>query len=103
MADKFHGNIQPSLDLDEHQHLGPDGEDGPGARRTYEADLAVRLDDTTTTNVTYIGVSAPGTATSAAEWSIKKLDETSGLIITWADGDNRMNNIWDNRASLSYS
>lgn len=102
MSDKFAGNIQPSLDLDEHQHLGPEGEDGPGARRTYEADFAVRLDDSTT-NITYIGTAPTATATSDNKWQIKKLDETSGLIITWADGDTKFNNVWDDRASLTYS
>lgn len=33
MADRFHGNIQPSLDLDEHEHLGQPGDDGAGAKR----------------------------------------------------------------------
>jgi hypothetical protein len=34
MGDQFFGNIQPSLDLDEHEHLGSPGDDSPGARRT---------------------------------------------------------------------
>ena len=33
MSDRFAGNIQPSLDLDEHEHLGLPGQDGGGARR----------------------------------------------------------------------
>jgi hypothetical protein len=33
MGDQFFGNIQPSLDLDEHEHLGSPGDDSPGARR----------------------------------------------------------------------
>jgi len=33
MGDQFFGNIQPSLDLDEHEHLGDPGDDSPGARR----------------------------------------------------------------------
>ena len=51
--------------------------------------------------VTYIGKAAPGTATSAANWQIRKIDETSGTVITWANGG-ISNQIWDNRASLSY-
>lgn len=64
--------------------------------------LALRLDDTTTTNVTYVGKAAIASATSAAVWQIQKIDETTGMIITWADGDSSFNNIWDNRASLTY-
>ena len=65
--------------------------------------LALRIDDTTTANVTYVGKAAIGTATDAAAWQIHKLDETSGLIQTWADGDANFDNVWDNRAGLSYS
>jgi len=61
------------------------------------------LDDYTTTNVTYVGYATAGTATSAASWKIIKIDETNGLAITLADGDEEYNNIWDNRVTLSYS
>lgn len=67
------------------------------------ASEALRVDDTTTANVTYIGYAAVGTATSSASWKIKKIDVSSGTVITWADGDASYNNVWDNRASLSYS
>ena len=65
--------------------------------------LALQLDDTSTANVTYIGKAKIGSATDGAVWQIQKLDETSGLIITWADGNDGYDNIWDNRVSLSYS
>jgi len=63
---------------------------------------SVRLDEASST-ITYVGTAAPGTLTSAASWAIKRLDSTSGLIVLWADGDPQSNNIWDNRAGLSYS
>jgi len=63
---------------------------------------AVRLDETSTPNVTYVGETASGTSTSEAIWRIRKLDETSDLIITWADGDKLEDNIWDDRVSLTY-
>ena len=53
-------------------------------------------------DVDYIGEASIGTATSAASWRIKKVDSASGTIITWA-GTGIFNQIWDNRASLSYS
>lgn len=66
--------------------------------------LAVRLDDTTTADVTYIGKAAIGSTTSAAVWQIAKLDTATGLIKTWADGDASFNNVWDNRATtVTYS
>lgn len=73
-----------------------------GSSSTYD----LRLDDTTTTNVTYIGkavLTGSAIATSSAVWQIQKIDETTGMIITWADGDASFNNIWDNRASLTYA
>jgi len=57
---------------------------------------------TTVGEVDYLGEAAIGTATSAASWRIKKVDSTSGIIITWA-GTGVFDQIWDNFASLSYS
>lgn len=65
--------------------------------------LAVRLDDTTTPSVTYVGEAVPGTAAGTSAWRIKKIDETSGLVISWADGNGNFDNNWNNRASLTYS
>jgi len=52
--------------------------------------------------VDYVGEAAIGTATSAASWRIKKVDSTTGIIIQWA-GTGVFDQVWDNRASLSYS
>ena len=52
--------------------------------------------------VDYVGEAAIGTATSAASWRIKKVDSTSGIIIQWA-GTGVFDQVWNNRASLSYS
>jgi len=52
--------------------------------------------------VDYIGEASVGTATSAASWRIKKVDSTTGIIIQWA-GTGVFDQVWDNRASLSYS
>ena len=61
-----------------------------------------RIDEATST-VTYIGKATPGTATSVSLWQIQKIDTTTGTVITWADGNGNFDNVWDNRASLSYS
>lgn len=65
-----------------------------------------RVDDTTTANVTYIGkavLTGSAIATSSAVWQVQKVDETTGTVVTWADGNNKYDNIWDNRASLTYN
>lgn len=52
----------------------------------------------------YLGEAAPGTATSAAAWRIKELTFTGDdVTILYADGNSSFDNVWDDRASLSYS
>lgn len=57
-------------------------------------------------NLIYYGRAAPGTAASAAAWSIMELtyDVNDNLTsIQWAGGTKAFEHVWDNRASLSYS
>lgn len=54
-------------------------------------------------NIIYVGSSLPGTSTASAGWSITRLDTTTLLAVTRADGDPNYDNIWDDRESLSYS
>lgn len=112
------GNVQPSLDNSEH--VGPDTTgDNVHAKKVvayswnpstseWERDSganpaqAVRIDDSSVGGVTFIGKANIGSATSAAAWQIQKLDESAGLVKTWADGDASFNNVWDDRTSLTY-
>jgi len=52
---------------------------------------------------TYIGEATIGASTANAVWRVKRLDETSGLVILFADGNANFDNIWDNYATLTYS
>jgi len=54
-------------------------------------------------SVSYVGKAQAGSLVSEAKWQIQKLDESSGTVITWADGDDEFDNIWADRESLSYS
>lgn len=67
-------------------------------------DLTLLLDDVGG-GITYIGTAQPGTATSDADWKIKRLDESDStdIQILWADGDALFDNIWDDRVSLTYT
>jgi len=68
-----------------------------------ERSFATRLDEVSDV-LSYVGEASPGTATSAAGWRVKRIDETGGdIVVEWADGDSDFDNVWDNRASLSYS
>jgi hypothetical protein len=55
-------------------------------------------------NLSYVGDSEPSTATSASLWKIRRI-QTIGTVTTiaYADGNSDFDNIWDNRASLTYS
>jgi hypothetical protein len=53
-------------------------------------------------DVDYVGEAAIGTTTAAASWRVKKLDSTSGFVVTWA-GTGAFDQVWDNRGSLTYS
>lgn len=60
--------------------------------------------DTTDDSTIYTGWAVIGTATSEAKWKIKRTVIAGSLITdTWADGDIEYDNVWDDRASLSYS
>ena len=65
--------------------------------------MAVQMDVVGT--ITYVGTALPGSATSVAVWQVQKIDESGSpeMIITWADGNNSFDNIWDDRAILNYS
>ncbi len=52
---------------------------------------------------TYIGKATIGSLTSASVWQIKRLDETSGLVMKWSDGNANFDNKWDDYLTLSYS
>lgn len=53
----------------------------------------------------YIGWASPGTLTSAADWRIAFLEYSGGELVrlTWADGNTNFDNVYDDRAILTYS
>lgn len=66
---------------------------------TNSSSYDLQVDDTGT--YTYLGNAAPGTATSAAAWRIKRVTNATG-VITHADGDSSFNKTWTARATYSY-
>lgn len=58
------------------------------------------------TNLVYMGLAKTGSLTSDAVWQIRKFTyDGSGNLLTmlYANGNPDYSNVWDNRASLSYS
>lgn len=70
----------------------------PGDLRTTRVDVA-------SSTVTYVGKAVPGTATSAPAWQVQRLTTNSegDLVVEWADGNVEFDNVWDDRAALSYA
>ena len=66
-------------------------------------DSALKVDDAGG-GVTYVGRAKCGAATSDAIWSIKRLTIVGAdSDVEWADGNNDFDNVWDDRAALTYS
>lgn len=54
-------------------------------------------------DVTYIAYANPGTAEATAKWKAMKLDGTTGLRITYADGNTEFDNEATDLTGLDYS
>lgn len=69
----------------------------------FSGDFTTYIDEASAT-VTYVGKAPIGTATSASGWQIKKIETASTVTsILYADSNNNYDNVWDNRASLTYA
>lgn len=71
-----------------------------GKRRNGPKPIIDEYDSSTT----YVGYAALGASTASAVWQIKKIVKNGTVTtFTFADGDDRYDNIWDNRTALTYS
>ena len=62
---------------------------------------SIRIDSTGTYQ--YFGNAAIGSADGSAVWKISRLTEANPQSLLWADGNALYDNVWSDRASLSYS
>lgn len=65
-----------------------------------------KLVDEPDANTTYVGKCKLGSsaATDEAIWQIKKISISGNVTtINYADGNDNYDNVWDNRAALSYA
>jgi len=65
--------------------------------------FAIQVDDYSTSNIVYLGQANPGSLTNVAVWQIKKIDLTTGVAITWANGNSLFTNKWTDRLTIIYS
>lgn len=76
------------------------GYDGVNVQRQPAMALAMKL--TEAGSITYLARSAPGTAEATAKWQVIKMDETTGLVITYADSNANFDNVATDLPSLTY-
>lgn len=72
----------------------------------YSMDVIIdQIIDETDPNCVYVGWSQTfGAATSAACWKIKRIKVADGVTsIGWAPDPEKFSNVWDNKASLTYT
>ena len=83
------------------------GFDGTNLQRKNADALLTEIDYLTGTIPIYVGIAAPGSATSAAVWQIKKITydaNSNPTVVQYANGSSNFNAIWDDRvAGYTYS
>lgn len=77
------------------------GYDGVNSQLPIGESMATKI--TVSGDITYIGIAAPGTAQGTAKWQCKKVDSSSGVVITWADGNADFDNTASDLTALTYS
>jgi len=95
--------LNKSFDND-YQILMVEGvvEDGAGNLvRQNSTDMAMKV--TTVGDITYMGFASPGTDEASAVWQARKIDTSSGVSITWADGNASFDNVATDLTALTYS
>lgn len=77
------------------------GFDGVNLQRQLADNMARKVTEDGTTS--YVACAAPGSLQSDAVWQAFKIDESSGLVITFADGNSNFDNVATDLSALSYS
>lgn len=72
-----------------------------GVVETNEVDYTIRLD--TVDTITYIGKALVGSLETESLWQIKRVDESNGIIILFANGSTDFDSKWSEHLLLSYS
>lgn len=64
--------------------------------------LAIQI-DTPVTGTTYVGFAEIGSTTSNSVWRVMRIVENgNSTSVTFANGNFNFDNVWDDRASLTY-
>lgn len=77
------------------------GYDGQALQRRLADSMAMKV--TVSGDITYMAFAKPGTSQSTAKWQAMKIDTSSGVVKTYADGDSNFDNIATDLTALTYS
>lgn len=77
------------------------GFDGTNLQRMNASNMSVKV--TTSGTNTYLALAKPGASQSSAIWQARRIDSSSGVSITWADGNANFDNSATDLTALSYS
>lgn len=70
---------------------------------TMPASFATIVDEVSK-SLMYVGKAKIGSLQDSSVWQIQKITVTGSItLIQYADGDGNFDNVWNDRASLSYS
>ena len=70
---------------------------------SIEIDDALKTMIDEQSGVTYVGKAHCGCKTDLPHWQIQRITESGSMtIIEWADGDTLFDNVFDDRATLTY-
>jgi len=69
----------------------------------YDYPKLLQLIDEASATITYIGKAQTGTGIGDAFWQIERIDTGSGTAIEWAEGTDKFDKVWDDRAAYTYS
>ena len=73
---------------------------------TNDTPYTLLIENDANGNAVYVGKADPGSLSSASVWQVKRITwDANGnpTAVEWADGDAKFDNVWDDRAALSYS
>lgn len=66
-------------------------------------DLIPAVKKTVVGSVSYFGLASPGTPESMPAWQAFKIDQTTGMRLTFADGNDKFDNVATDLTALTYS
>lgn len=95
-----HNNPEAIMMYEQFGRVG-NSTSGEAYQRIQKTNEKILVDDAGT--YVYVGYAILGSNTSTTAWKIKRIKTTNVVEILYADGNAYYDNVWNNRASLTYN